>query len=249
MATDLLRDVGYGRRVSRPTLRISYDADLDFLWALAPGEVVDGHLEDETEPFAADVDAATGLLEDRAWWYRRGPRGPLIGLGVAEAFKWDVASVEDDGVWDGPRFDVPTLALRDASAGEVILAAQRMIDGSTPDVLYFDMAIVAGSKSDWQTAEDLWRCCLEAGEMKAHYGLGYTLVELGRPRDAFGHLAMYTEICPRNAWAWYWRGLAAIEMDEHREARHCFEMALFCEELGSNRTDAAERLTELGVTE
>jgi hypothetical protein len=29
--------------------------------------------------------------------------------------------------------------------------------------------------------------------MKAHFGLGYTLVELGRPHEAFGHLSMYTE--------------------------------------------------------
>jgi len=29
-------------------LRVSYDEDWDFLWALVPGEVINGHLADET---------------------------------------------------------------------------------------------------------------------------------------------------------------------------------------------------------
>ncbi len=59
--------------------------------------------------------------------------------------------------------------------------------------------------------------------MTAHYGLGYTLIELGRPREAFGHLAMYTEICPRNAWAWACRGRAAQRMGETAEARRSYQ--------------------------
>ena len=88
----------------------------------------------------------------------------------------------------------------------------------------FDAAIAAKEDDgDLEKAEAMWRGCLEAGEMRAHFGLGYTLCDLGRPAEAFGHLAMYTEICPRNSWAWVWRGRAARDMGELAEARSCFE--------------------------
>jgi len=208
--------------------------------------VVDGHLEDEAEALAATVDGEIGDEEDCLWLYRRGPEGPLIGFGVDGAFQWDLTAESDDApIWGEPRFDVPSLALRAASIGEVLLAAQRTLDGSTPDVFEFDVAVAAGGLGDWDAAESSWRACLACGEMKAHYGLGYTLVELGRPREAFGHLAMYTEICPRNAWAWFWRARAAEEMGELAEARRSYERAVECEELGSYETDADERLAAL----
>lgn len=230
----------------RPVLRISYDEDLDFLWGLVPGEVVDGHLADEAEALVATVDDESGEFEECLWLYTRGPQGPLIGFGVAGAFDWEVAGEDEDApIWDAPKFDVPTLALRDASIGEILLAAQGMLAGSTPDRVEFDLAVAAGAAGAWEAAETSWRACLACGEMKAHYGLGYTLVELDRPREAFGHLAMYTEICPRNGWAWAWRGQAAERMGELAEARRCYERALECEQLGSDETDAAARLTGL----
>lgn len=227
--------------LDRPVVRISYDADLDFLWALVPGEVIDGHLPDEAHPFAFDEDEAS------AWWYTRGPDGPLIGFGVDYASERDVdAEPADSPLWTGPRFDVPSLALRNASAGEVLLAARRTIRGSTVDVEYFDLAVAAGSRDDWEEAEGWWRCALEAGEMKAHYGLGYTLVELGRPREALGHLMHYSATCPRNAWAWVWRGKAAEAAGETAEAAASYRRALECEAEGSDETDAAELLEQLG---
>ena len=81
--------------------------------------------------------------------------------------------------------------------------------------------------------------------MTAHYGLGYTLIDLGRPREAFGHLAMYTEICPRNAWAWAFRGRAAHRMGETAEARLAYQAALGYEAAGSMETNAAIWLAEL----
>ena len=82
--------------------------------------------------------------------------------------------------------------------------------------------------------------------MRAHFGLGYTLCDLGRPAEAFGHLAMYTEICPRNSWAWVWRGRAARDMGELAEARSCFERAIRCEdEFGAAETDARDFLAAL----
>lgn len=229
----------------RPVLRISYDADLDLLMALVPGEVVDGHLDDEVE-VVAGIENEDGDVEEVLWFFTRGSDGPLIGFGVAEAFAWDLSEEPADApIWGEPRFDVPTLALRDASIGEILLAAQGTLQGSTPDVLAFDLAVAAGSEGDWETAEDYWRHCLATGEMKAHFGLGYALVELGRPREAFGHLAMYTEICPRNAWAWLWRGRAAEDMGERAEARRCYQRAIECEALGSYETDAEDRLASL----
>ena len=237
------------RRGVPQLLRISYDADADFLLALVPGETIDGHLQDETEVFAALVDAESGEVEEIGWLYTRGPDGPPIGFGIDGAFAWDLQpELTDDDVpiWDDPRYDVPTLALRDATIGEILLAARATLSGSTPDVVFFDLAVEAGQGGRWEEAEAHWRRCLETGEMKAHYGLGYGLVELGRPREALGHLAMYTEICPRNAWAWVWRGRAAEAIGEPADAAACFRRALECEAGGSYETDARERLGALG---
>lgn len=233
MATDLQTDARKGPTAL--TLRVCYDADHDFLCALVPGAVIDGHSDDETDE-----------LLDGLFVYRYGESGPVKGFSVTDAFSWDVMENFEAEVWGGPglRFDVPTLALRDAGIGEIVLAAQRGLEGSTPDVLLFDQAVRTGSSGDWDEAETLWRLCLASGEMKAHFGLGYTLVELGRPREAFGHLAMYTELTPGLSWAWVWRGRAAEEMGELAEARACYERAAEVDQ--DEETDALERLAALG---
>src|SRR5687767_8645553 len=109
---------GPGRR---RTLRISIDADLDFLWALVPGEVVDGHMEDETEEIVEGV-----------YLWRRGPDGPLIGFGIDDLSEFDPDEF-GERLWRRPRFDVPTLGLRKAPIAEIALAARATIEGSTPD--------------------------------------------------------------------------------------------------------------------
>ena len=237
---------------TRPVLRVSYDAHEDFLLALVFGETIDGHLDDETEPFAELPDEETGELEEAGWFYFRGPGGPLIGFGIDRASAWDLHGElfsADAPLWDDPRFDVPTLALRNATVGEIMLAAESFIQSSTADVVWFGEAVDAGCDGRWDEAEELWRSCLESGDMRAHYGLGYTLVELGRPREALGHLAMYTEICPRNAWAWVWRGRAAEAVGEPADAASCFRRALECEALGSTETTAAELLEGLELAD
>lgn len=222
-------------------MRISYAARFDILTALVPGEVLDGQLDDEQQVLVAALDA-DGEPDALVTLLNRGPEGPLIGFVVRNAMEpiWD--SEEFEEVWAGPRFDVPTLALRDASIGEIVVAARSTLDGTTPDVRAFDRAVAAGASKAWRRAEAHWRECLALGEMKAHFGLGYTLVELGRPHEAFGHLAMYTEINPRNAWAWHWRAQAAEAMGEIAEAVRCYERAVDAEEEGSYETDAVERL-------
>src|SRR4051794_2435465 len=126
MPLDTTSSVSNAILLDRPVVRISYDADLDVLWALVPGEVIDGHLDDEAEPFADEEDD-DGEIVHRAWWLHRGPRGHLIGFGVEGAFAWDVANSDVDGVWSGPTFDAPTLGIRGASVGEIVLAAGKTI--------------------------------------------------------------------------------------------------------------------------
>jgi tetratricopeptide (TPR) repeat protein len=215
-------------------LRISCDADLDFLWALKFGEAVDGQLEDEVD------EPAEGF-----YVYRRGRRGPVIGFGVEDFYELELPEPDDPLVPDDRRFDVPTLGLRSASAEEIILGARAEIEGSTPDVVYFDLAVAAGDAGNLEEAEFCWRCCLETGDMKAHFGLGYTLCELDRHREAYGHLRAYSEIVPRNAWAWAWLGQACEAIDEPREAARCYRRAIKLERIGSYETDADERLDEL----
>ena len=219
-----------------PTVRISYDARADVLFALLPGVVIDGHPEDATED----------LLEGFAL-FRREAGGPIVGFAVDEAFGWDVLGNDEPWLWDRAfaAFAVPTLGLEPATIGEIVLAAQAALTGSTPDVVFFEMAVERGSRGDWEEAEDLWRMCLAAGDLKAHFGLGYTLVELGRPREAFGHLVTYTRITPRLAWGWAWRGRAAAAMGEVAEARRCFLRALELEAEEGEETDAAEQLGAL----
>lgn len=219
------------------TLQISYDQDLDFLWALVPGEVVDGQMDDEIEE-----------LEEDFFLYRRGPDGPVIGFGLDGLSEFDPD--DDSPVWGGPRFDVPTLALRAAAPGEIMVAARATLRESTPDVVFFDLAVAAKSADDdLELAESFWRSCLSAGDMKAHFGLGYTLCDLGRHREGYGHLRMYTEITPRHSWAWVWLGVAAEGMGEHGEARSYYRKAIELEELGSYETDAQARLDALEQSE
>jgi len=171
-------------RRGRPvTVRISYDADLECLRALKFGEAADGQLSDET-----DEPVESFLL------FRRGRSGPVIGFGVDDFWGLELPDPDTPLLPRTVRFDAPTLGLRRASAEEVILAARTSLDESTPDVVFFDMAVDAGQAGDLEAAEALWRCCLATGEMAAHFGLGYTLCDACRHAEAYGHLRTYTEI-------------------------------------------------------
>ncbi len=81
--------------------------------------------------------------------------------------------------------------------------------------------------------------CLEAGR---HVGrttaLGYTLLSLDRPHDAYRYLRYYTELTPANAWAWCFRGQAAEAIREPAEARDCYQRAVELER-DDLATDAA----------
>ena len=150
---------------------------------------------------------------------------------------------EHPDLYGGHRFDVPVLGLEQASVNEIVLCA-RATFGSLPtaDVVFFDKA-VNGQGTD--TAELGWRVCLAAGNLKAHFGLGYTLWELGQFHEAYRHLRRYTELAPRNSWAWCWLGKACASLGEVNEARAAFERALELERAGSFETDAEDLLRSL----
>ncbi len=226
---------------TRIPLHLTVDPYWDSLTAIAFGRVDDG-LPPAQCP-VLEEDERIGFLLD-------GPGvGPVIGFRVAEPHAVDVLALESEEVWSGPRFVVPALGLVGVSVGEILLAVQARYreDESTADALHFHAAIAAGDgdQSDVIEAEGNFRLALEAGEMKALFGLGYTLVEAGRPREAYDALRRYTELTPSNAWAWFWLGRACVDMGAEGEARSALERALACEEEGSFDTDAREYLEEL----
>ena len=222
-------------------LHLTVDPYWDSLTAIAFGRVDDG-LPPAQCP-ALEEDERIGFVLD-------GPGvGPVIGFRVAEPHEVDVLALASDELWSGPRFDVPTLGLVAVSVGEILLAVQGRYreEEPTTDALYFHAAIAAGDEDgkDLLEAQSSFRLALEAGDMKALFGLGYTLVEAGRPREAYDALRRYTELTPFNAWAWFWLGRACVDMGAPDEARSAFERALACEEEGSFETDAREYLREL----
>ena len=181
-------------------------------------------------------------------------RGPVIGFMVRQPDEVDVPALESPEVWDGPRFDVPALALAGAAVGHILLAVRGRFEPGEPTsgAMHFHRAIeLADGEHDENPADpDIvigqWRLALEAGESKALFGLGYTLVEAGRPQEAYGYLRRYCELTPHNAWAWCWLGRACSALGDVSEARAAFEHAIACESQGSFQTDARDLPAALG---
>lgn len=166
-------------------------------------------------------------------------------LGFRAGIDVEPSELADDVLWDGPRFTVPVLGLEGASIGEILLAVRARFgsDGATVDAVHLHAAIGAEAED----ALEYFTVALQSGEMKAHFGLGYTLVELRRAAEAYSHLRRYTELVPLNAWGWCWLGRACADMGEIEEARRAFAEAIRLEaDLGAFETDAAEQLAELG---
>jgi hypothetical protein len=221
----------------RPTqipLHLSVNATDDWLEAIEFGSVVDGRPSAQLIEISEDVR-----------YVLRSSRGPVCGFTVHRYTKVDLDSLEAD-VFEGPRFSVPLLGLDRASLGEVVLAARARFDVSTADVCFFMLALsCAEEEGDLEAAAGHWLSCVEAGDMRGLFGLGYTLYDLGRYHDAYGHLRRYTELAPHNSWAWLWLGRAAEGIGELDEARAAYRRAIRREREGSFRTDALERLRAL----
>jgi hypothetical protein len=221
----------------RPTptpLHLSVNVTDDWLEAIEFGAVVDGRPPSQLVEITPDVR-----------FVLRSARGPITGFTVHRFSSVDVDSLGDVGFGD-PRFSVPLLGLDSASLGEVILAARARFEVSTADVCFFMLALSsAEDDGDLDAAAGHWLSCVEAGDMRGHFGLGYTLYDLERHREAYGHLRRYTELAPHNSWAWLWLGRAAEAVGEIDEAMQAYRRAIRREREGSFRTDAPERLREL----
>ena len=211
----------------RPSLHLSYAAGLDWLECAPLGVVMDRQGSDRWRG-----------VTDKFGWFLDEPHGAVIGFKVVDFSEFE--PVEE--IFDGPHFDVPALGLRDVSAGEIVLAAVPFLDGrDTVDRLHFDAAMsTKGEKALFH-----WTAALQAGNSMAHYGAGYTLLDLGRPHEAYRHLRNYTEVVPRDAWAWAYRARAALALGERAEAVGCLERAIAHEEVYGEETDAHELLAQL----
>jgi tetratricopeptide (TPR) repeat protein len=165
----------------------------------------------------------------------------VVGFVVRDYNEGEPLELDAPAFWSGPRFEVPTLGLVSASAGEVVLAvrAHYSDERATTDAAHFHAAM---DEEDLSEAASQWRMALDAGDMKAHYALGYTLCGLGEHRQAYSHLRRYTELVPTNGWAWNWLGQACEGIGDLAEARVAYERAI---EADGDETDAAERLEGL----
>lgn len=212
-------------------LHLSVNVTDDWLEAVEFGAVVDGRPEGQVVE-----------LSDEIRYVLRTARGPIAGFTVHQYSRCRLP----EEVFEEPRFAVPLLGLDSATLGEVVLASRARFEVSTADVCFFMLALsCAEDDGDLEGAAGHWLSCVEAGDMRGHFGLGYTLHDLGRHREAYGHLRRYTELAPHNSWAWLWLGRAAEGIGEVEEARVAYRRAIRREREGSFRTDALERLKDL----
>lgn len=221
------------RATSLP-LHLSVNVTDDWVEAVEYGAVVDGR------PASQRIE-----LSDDARLVLRTARGPVGGFTV---HNYSTIDLDDLGVvgFDGPRFHVPLLGLERASVGEVVLASRARFEVSTADVCFFTLALSSAEEDgDLEAAAGHWLSCIEAGDMRGMFGLGYTFFDLERFHDAYTYLRRYSELAPHNSWSWLWLGRAAEAIGEIDEACSAYRRAIRREREGSFRTDAPERLRAL----
>ena len=218
--------------MSFPRLFVSHIPQRDQLVAVEYGRSPEGQPPD-----------AWQLVGESAAFLHDGAGGPIVGFGVD---RFSAVDLDDPGyapLWGTARFAAPLLGLDAASAAEIIIGARAFLHGRrTLNRRIFDAAVDVQSR-DRRASLDVWLDCLETGDAMAHFGVGYTLYELGRFHEAYGHLRHYTEIAPGNPWNWRWFGLAAEAIGEVEEAGRAYERAI---DLGdANETDADALLQAL----
>jgi len=216
--------------VARP-LYLNHIAEFDWLIALEFGRV------DDAQPPGnwRGVSESFGFLHQET-------EGPEVGFKILGFSQFDPESPDVAEIWGDPRFDVPVLGLHGVAAGEIVLAARALFgDQSSINRQFFNAAIEAQGEE----ALDLWLACLQSGDAMAHFGLGYTLYEVGRCKEAYRHLRHYVEIAPCGSWNWCWLGKAAEAVGELVEARAAYERALELERNGADESDAHGLLEQL----
>jgi hypothetical protein len=209
--------------------------------------VTDGWIEGVEFGSVVDGRPPSQLLEltGGVRYVLRSARGPIAGFTVHDYATLDLDDIADIA-FDGPRFAVPVLGLDSASLGEIVIACRARFDVSTADVCFFTLALTcAEEEGDLEAAAGHWLSCLESGDMRGLFGIGYTFFDLGRHHEAYGYLRRYSELAPHNSWSWLWLGRAAESIGEHDEAATAYRRAIRREREGSFKTDAAERLKVL----
>jgi hypothetical protein len=221
-------------RPTRTPLHLSVNVTDDWLEAIEFGSVVDGR------PPAQVIEAAPDVR-----FVLREPRGPIVGFTVQGYQDLDLDAL-GDAAFSGPRFAVPLLGLDQATVGEIVLGARGRFEVSTADVCFFSLALqCAEDDGDLEAAAGHWLSCMEAGDMRGMFGLGYTLFDLDRHVEAYTHLRRYSELAPHNSWAWLWLGRTCEVLGELGEAAVAYRTAVAREREGSFRTDAHHRLRQL----
>lgn len=217
----------------RSRLYINHIESLNWFIALEFGRVDEGQAPDHW----VGVSEQFGYLYEQA-----GSEARCLGFKVLNYSTFDTEDEAVEQIWTGPHFDAPALGLTDVSAGAIIVAARALLgDAVNVGRELFEQATA-------ETGDDalrLWLQCLQAGDSMAHFGLGYTLFELGRYPEAYRHLRHYSEIAPYLAWSVCWYGRAAAAVGELDEAREALERATELEGLRGEETDAAELLALL----
>lgn len=99
--------------VSASSLYINRDVELDWLIALPFGQVSDGQPDD-----------CFRVVGDSFRWALDEPGGTPVGFEVLSLTEFDPAAQEYMELWHGPRFAAPLVALRNATAGEILLAVR-----------------------------------------------------------------------------------------------------------------------------
>ena len=185
------------------------------------------------------------VIEDERIAFMVDDSGRAIAAAVTQPF--DLDPLETPGIWDEPRFVIPTLGPEDLNIGEILLLvhARYLPDEPTNDALHFQAGIEAQDENP-ELAISMFKLAVEAGDMKGHYSLGYVMLNHGMARPAAEHLKIYTRLTPYNAWAWCWLGKAQAALGEIAAARASYERALEAEATGCFETDAAELLERLG---
>ena len=219
---------------------LSLDPVWQRLTVIEYGRVWDGQPEEEFLYF--DGTPSLMFLLDE-------PDGSIVGFVLNDPHDFWPDEYECPEVWESPRFRVPVLGQGTMSVGEIVLAVQSRFgdDEPTADAAFFHMAVNAQEEDDYETAQGYFRMSLEAGDMKARFGLGYSLVELERHREAYDHLRLYTELTPHNSWAWCWLGKACTGLGELSEARNAYRRAIEIEDRGGFETDASQLLDDLAT--
>ncbi len=217
--------------VTRHPVRLSYDADSDRLMVCEFGSVPEERMDDQR------VDVG-----ERLRFFLRQRGGAVIGFGVDGLHAIDPEGHEPD-LWGAPRFRVPVLGLRRASVGEIVLSARASLaDRSTADVVAKTRAADLLAACRYEDAEVAFRDALDAGSHSARLGLASCLCGQGRYREGYDHARIFTELAPRNSWAWAWLGRVCVELGERTEAQSALRRAVLLEREGSYRTPARELL-------